>query len=56
MIQETLRSGWINGSEGDRLILKVDEDLVGRFDWSGKRPRGLGGLVVRHLSSGGVNN
>lgn len=49
MIQETLRSGWINGQDGDRLVLKADEDFVSRFDWAGRRPRGLGGLIVRAI-------
>ena len=49
-IEETLRSGWINDGE-DRLVLKVEEALLGRFDWSGSRPKGLGGVVVRQHPS-----
>jgi charged multivesicular body protein 7 len=49
VIQETLRSGWLNGQDGDKLVLKADDDFVGRFDWSGRRPRGLGGVLVRIL-------
>lgn len=47
VFQESLRSGWIGGKDGDRLVLKVDEEFVGKFDWDGRRPKGLGGVVVR---------
>ncbi|WVQ74242.1 hypothetical protein IAR50_003839 [Cryptococcus sp. DSM 104548] len=46
VLEETLRSGWINGEGGDRLILKVDEALLGRLeDEKGSRPGGIGGVV-----------
>ncbi|TYJ53251.1 hypothetical protein B9479_006118 [Cryptococcus floricola] len=46
VLEETLRSGWINGEGGDRLVVKVDEALSGRLeDEKGSRPAGLGGVV-----------
>jgi charged multivesicular body protein 7 len=53
VLQETLRSGWIGGKDGDRLVLKADEELIGRFDWDGKRPKGLGGVIVRSKATPG---
>ncbi|WVR04870.1 hypothetical protein IAU60_001882 [Kwoniella sp. DSM 27419] len=52
VIEETLRTGWINGQDGDRLVVKVDEGLMGRFeDEQGKRPKGLGGFVENLATS-----
>lgn len=31
----------------DRLVLKVDDGLLARLEWEGRRPRGIGGFVVR---------
>jgi len=46
-IEETLRSGWINGQSGDRLVLRADNALGERLAGaSGRRPRGLGGVIV----------
>ncbi|WWD08285.1 hypothetical protein V865_006396 [Kwoniella europaea PYCC6329] len=46
VIEETLRTGWINGEDGDRLILKVDDALLGRLeDEHGRRPKGIGGVI-----------
>ncbi|WVQ84609.1 hypothetical protein IAT38_006764 [Cryptococcus sp. DSM 104549] len=46
VLEETLRSGWVNGEGGDRLVVKVDEGLLGRWeDGKGARPRGVGGVV-----------
>ncbi|KAK6903398.1 hypothetical protein I203_106901 [Kwoniella mangroviensis CBS 8507] len=46
VIEETLRTGWINGESGDRLILKVDDALLGRLeDEHGRRPKGIGGVI-----------
>ncbi|WWC86589.1 uncharacterized protein L201_001466 [Kwoniella dendrophila CBS 6074] len=46
VLEETLRTGWINGEDGDRLILKVDDSLLSRFeDDQGRRPKGLGGVI-----------
>ncbi|RSH92455.1 hypothetical protein EHS25_008871 [Saitozyma podzolica] len=53
VLRETLRSGWVNGDVAghvqrdgaDRLVLKVDEALVGKYEWDGRRPKGLGGVV-----------
>ncbi|WVF69478.1 hypothetical protein IAT40_004255 [Kwoniella sp. CBS 6097] len=51
VIEETLRTGWINGEDGDRLVLKVDDGLLARFeDDQGRRPKGIGG-VVENLAS-----
>lgn len=47
VLEETLRTGWLNGEGGDRLVLKVDNGVLGRLeDEKGSRPRGLGGVVV----------
>lgn len=47
VLEETLRTGWLNGEGGDRLVLKVDNGMLGRLeDYKGSRPRGLGGVVV----------
>ncbi|WWD21781.1 hypothetical protein CI109_106268 [Kwoniella shandongensis] len=50
VLEETLRSGWLNGDSteggGDRLVLTVDETLLGRLeDSKGVRPKGIGGVV-----------
>ncbi|OXG15943.1 charged multivesicular body protein 7 [Cryptococcus neoformans Tu259-1] len=46
VLEETLRTGWLNGEGGDRLVLKVDNGVLGRLeDEKGSRPRGLGGVV-----------
>ncbi|WWC59757.1 uncharacterized protein I303_102319 [Kwoniella dejecticola CBS 10117] len=46
VIEETLRTGWINGEHGDRLILKVDDGLLNRLeDQLGRRPKGIGGVI-----------
>ncbi|KAK8847685.1 hypothetical protein IAR55_005544 [Kwoniella newhampshirensis] len=52
VIEETLRSGWINSgghtddSEGDRLVLRVNDGLLGRLeDGQGVRPKGIGGVI-----------
>lgn len=54
VLRETLRSGWVNGDVAghaqrdgaDRLVLRVNEALVGKYEWDGRRPKGLGGIVV----------
>lgn len=47
MLEETLRTGWLNGEGGDRLVLKVDNGMLGRLeDDKGSRPKGLGGVAV----------
>ncbi|OCF40884.1 charged multivesicular body protein 7 [Kwoniella heveanensis CBS 569] len=46
VIEETLRTGWVNGEDGDRLVVRVDESLLARFeDEQGRRPKGIGGVV-----------
>ncbi|GFZ51657.1 hypothetical protein JCM24511_09425 [Saitozyma sp. JCM 24511] len=53
VLRETLRSGWVNGDVAghaqrdgaDRLVLRVNEALVGKYEWDGRRPKGLGGIV-----------
>ncbi|KAE8539391.1 hypothetical protein D1P53_004491 [Cryptococcus gattii VGV] len=46
VLEETLRTGWLNGEGGDRLVLKVDNGMLGRLeDDKGSRPKGLGGVV-----------
>ncbi|WVO18556.1 hypothetical protein L204_106275 [Cryptococcus depauperatus] len=48
ILEETLRTGWLNGEDGDRLIMRVDEALLGRLvDEKGLRPRGIGGVMER---------
>ncbi|ORY30213.1 Snf7-domain-containing protein [Naematelia encephala] len=52
VLEETLRSGWINGPEGDRLVLKVDEALlVSLEDEKGVRPKGIGGIIERQCTT-----
>lgn len=47
VLEETLRTGWLNGEGGDKLVLKVDNGMLGRLeDDKGSRPKGLGGVVV----------
>ena len=43
LVEELLRAGYISD---DHLILKVDDGLLGKLEWNGGRPRGLGGFVV----------
>lgn len=51
VLEIVLLSGWINGEDGDRLLLKVDDALLGRLeDANGGRPKGIGGVVVSRLS------
>ncbi|KIR41477.1 hypothetical protein I307_04026 [Cryptococcus deuterogattii 99/473] len=46
VLEETLRTGWLNGEGGDRLVLKIDNGIMGRLeDDKGSRPKGLGGVV-----------
>ncbi|KIR29184.1 hypothetical protein I309_01770 [Cryptococcus deuterogattii LA55] len=46
VLEETLRTGWLNGEGGDRLVLKIDNGILGRLeDDKGSRPKGLGGVV-----------
>ncbi|WWC68242.1 uncharacterized protein I206_102165 [Kwoniella pini CBS 10737] len=46
VIEETLRTGWLNGEEGDRLILKVDDSMLSKLeDNLGRRPKGIGGVI-----------
>jgi hypothetical protein len=33
----------------DHLILKLDEGLLGRLEWNGGKPKGLGGVVVSYM-------
>lgn len=33
-------------STADRLVIKVDDGLLARLEWEGRRPRGIGGFVV----------
>lgn len=47
LIEELLRSGHAGGGAGDRLVIRVDEGLLGRLEWNGGRPKGLGGVAVR---------
>jgi len=43
VIEELLRAGYLGD---DHLVLKVDESLLGRLEWNGGKPRGIGGFVV----------
>lgn len=43
LIEELLRSGQLGD---DKLVVKVDEGLLGILTWEGGRPKGLGGVVV----------
>jgi len=48
LIEELLRAGYLGE---DHLVFKVDEGLLGKLEWNGGRPRGMGGFVVCHVSS-----
>jgi charged multivesicular body protein 7 len=51
VLHELLRNGYLNGEKGDRLVLKVDEDLLSRLEGGPGlgRPKGLAGVLVRHV-------
>ena len=45
LLEELARAGYL--SEGsDRLVIKIDEGLLGRLEWNGGRPKGLGSVIV----------
>jgi len=61
VLEVTLRSGWLNGPHGDKLVIRVDDGLLGKLEnGDGARPKGMGGVIVRslappyHLPSSGV--
>ena len=45
-----------SGAVADKLVFKLDERLGRRFEWSGRAPKGLAGVVVSdglcHLAAG----
>ncbi|ORX35871.1 Snf7-domain-containing protein [Kockovaella imperatae] len=54
VVQETLRSGWLNRSETDpdRLVLTLDDKTAKRLAKAdGTLPRGLGGLALNQSTS-----
>ena len=52
VLETTLLSGWLNGVDGDRLILRIDDTLLGKLEkGDGARPRGIGGFIVRFHAS-----
>jgi charged multivesicular body protein 7 len=38
---------WENEVGGDRVVLRVDDDLLERYEWGGSKPKGFGGFIVR---------
>lgn len=48
LIEELLRSGYLGE---DHLAVKVDDSLLGKLEWNGGKPKGIGGVVVSPSST-----